>query len=193
MNEQRLTKRERKLLKKQQREEEHLRSIQRKKIKKILAIFLPALLVVGGIIFILINNSPETSQSISGIPKIEINHPEYDAGAVSMANGLVKHTYEIKNAGNGDLEINKIWTSCDCTSAVLTVGERKSPKFGMHINVKFWSQKIAPGETGFLEVIFDPAFHGPHGTGSVIREVYLSTNDPQNKETGVRLIADVVK
>lgn len=57
----------------------------------------------------------------------------------------------------------------------------------------FWSQKIAPGETGQLEVIFDPAFHGSQGTGQVVRAVYLSTNDPENKKAEVRLLANVIK
>ena len=57
----------------------------------------------------------------------------------------------------------------------------------------FWSQKIAPGEIGYLEVTFDPAFHGPGGTGSVIRAIYLSTDDPKNKTAEVKLLVNVIK
>lgn len=80
-----------------------------------------------------------------------------------------------------------------CTTAILTVGDKKSTKFGMHKNPAFWSETIAPGQTGFLEMTFDPAFHGPEGTGSVMRAVYFFTNDPEQKEMEVRLSADVVK
>lgn len=108
-----------------------------------------------------------------------------------MAEGLVKKTYEIKNTGGGDLKIDKIWTSCDCTTARLKVKDKESPEFGMHTSSLLWSQKIAPGETGFLEATFDPAFHGPQGTGPAVRIVYLSTNDPQNPKAEAKLFANV--
>lgn len=186
---QQLTKRERRLLRRQQEEEEQLRLIRRKKIKKLVAITLPILVIGAWLTFSLKNYASENQ----GAAKLEISQQEYDAGTVSLARGLVKHTYEIKNAGDGDLEINKIWTSCMCTSAVLKVGEKTSPKFGMHDNPAFWSQNIGPGETGFLEVTFDPAFHGPEGAGPVTRAIYLSTNDSQNKQAEVRLLANVIR
>lgn len=154
--------------------------------------------VVGGTLLItagLVFGLPYLSQE-EGKGRIEIVPLEYDAGIVSMADGLVKHTYEIRNKGAGDLEIDRIWTNCGCTTAILKAGDKVSPKFGMPshgINPIFWSQKIAPEETGFLEVFFDPAFHGPEGTGFAVRVVSLSTNDPQNKKAEVRLIANVVQ
>lgn len=190
LTDQSLTKRERRLLKRQQIENERLLSSRRKKIKKVIFILLPVILIAGGIIFSLLNYSPAENQ---GNPKIEIAQKRYNAGTVSMANGLVKHTYEIKNIGDGDLEIERIWTSCHCTTARLRVGDKESPKFGMNNNPVFWSQKIAPNEVGQLEVIFDPAFHGPQGTGPVVRVVYLSTNDKQNVKAEVRLSANVVQ
>jgi len=61
------------------------------------------------------------------------------------------------------------------------------------MNKRSTSQKIPPWETGFLEITFDPAFHGPQGTGPVVRVVYLSTNDPNNKKTEVKLMANVIQ
>ena len=80
-----------------------------------------------------------------------------------------------------------------CTTARLKVGDKESGEFGMHDNPAFWSQRIVPGETGFLEVSFDPMFHGEDGTGSMVREVYLSTNDSENKKAALRLIINVIK
>lgn len=174
---------------KQQKEQERLRFIRRKKIKKVIVIVLPILSVVVGLVFVLANYSPKET---SGTPKIEINPKEYDAGTVAIGAGLVKKTYEIKNVGDGELKISSIQTSCDCTSAILKVGDKESPKFGMHSTSAFWSQEIIPGEIGYLEVIFDPAFHGPHGIGQMLRVVFLSTNDSQNKKVEVRLLANVV-
>lgn len=190
--EQRLTKRERRLLRKQQRKQEGLLLARRKKIKKMLFIFLLIALIAGGIIFALLNYSPSENQAENqGTPKMEINPKEYDAGTVSMSAGKIQRTYEIKSIGDGDLEIDSVWTSCHCTTARLKVGDKTSPEFGM--DKRRTSQKIAPGETGFLEVTFDPAFHGPQGVGQAVRVVYLSTNDPENKKAEVRLLANVIQ
>lgn len=188
-----LTKKEKYLLKKQNKDQERLNRTRSGKVKKI-AVLLVGILIIGGIALALINSlSGSNQEGNQGTPKIEINPQEHDAGTVSMAEGLVKHTYEIKNTGDGDLKIDDILTSCMCTTAILKVGNKESPKFGMHNNPTFWSQKIVPGETGQLEVTFDPAFHGPQGTGQIVRAVYLETNDPQDKRVEIKLIANVIK
>jgi len=192
------TKKEKRILKKQKKEQERLRLERRKKVKKLVSVLSILVLIAVGAIFGLVNYMPSADQNKQesgnqGSPRIEIAQKEYNAGTVSMAGGLIKHVYEIKNTGTGDLKIDKIRTSCMCTTAILRVRDKKSPKFGMHNNPVFWSQKIAPMETGYLEVIFDPAFHGPRGIGSAVRFVYLSTNDPKNREVKVKLFANVVR
>ena len=191
INDQPLTKKQRRLLRRQQQKEDNLLLTRRKKIKKTVFILLPIVLLAGGVIFSLLNYSPSKPEETQGTPKIEIVEKEYDAGTISMADKVVKHTFEIKNTGYGDLRIDSIWTSCHCTTAKLKVGDKTSLEFGMDRHST--SQKIAPGQTGFLEVTFDPAFHGPQGTGSVVRAVYLSTDDPQNKKVEVRLVANVIQ
>lgn len=194
MEDKKLSKKEKYLLKKQKKEQERLLKARRKKIKKIIKITLFLVLITAGIAWGLISYlSREPQESHPGVPKIEISPKEYDAGTISMAEGLLRHTFEIKNIGEGDLKIDRLWTSCMCTTAILKIGDKTSPKFGMHDNPAFWSEKIAPGETGLLEVTFDPAFHGPGGTGRAIRAVYLSTNDPKNQKAELRLIANVVQ
>lgn len=189
LNDQPLTKRQRRLLRKQQQEQERMLLQRRKKIRKVLFISLPILLLAGIIVFFVKNYTPEENHP--GTPQIEIPANEYDAETISMADGVIKHTYEIKNTGVGDLIIDSIWTSCHCTTARLKVGDKTSPEFGM--DKRPTSQKIAPGQTGFLEVTFDPAFHGPQGVGQAVRVVYLSTNDPENKKAEVRLLANVIQ
>ncbi len=193
-----LTKGERYLLKKQQKEQERLYKVRREKIKKITIISFSALLIIGGIAFVLANYSqPEQGEKdiveAQGTPKIEIDPLRYDAGTVSMADGLVKYTYEIENQGDGALKIDRIWTSCMCTTARLRVGDKESPEFGMHTGLTSWFQEIAPGEKGFLDVAFDSTLHGLQGIGENIRAIYLSTNDPQNKKAEVMLRANVTR
>ena len=156
----------------------------------IIFIIIAAVLIIGGLIAGLIVYSQEKNQPNS---KIEVIPQEYNFGTISMADGPVKYTYKIKNIGQGDLKITRIQTSCMCTTAVLKVGNNISPQFGMHTSSLLWSQNIAPGEVGDLEVVFDPGFHGPEGTGETLRGVYISSNDPQNKKVEVRLIANVVE
>lgn len=189
MDNQSLSKKERYLLKKQQKEELRARIAKQKKIKKAVKIIVPIVLVAAGIVVAVLVYSPETDQ---GLARIEVAVNEHDVGTVSMKDGLVKHTFELKNTGQENLKISKIWTSCMCTTARLKVGQEVSDEFGMHSNPLFWSQEIAPGETGKLEVVFDPAFHGPKGTGSLVRAVYLSTNDPAHKKVEVKLLVNVI-
>lgn len=184
-----LSKKERYLLKKQRKEEISASFAKKKKIKKMVKIGLPIVLVAAGILIAVLSYSPEID---NGLAMIDVSPIEYDAGTVSMGDGLVKHTYEIKNTGKENLKIDKIWTSCMCTTAHLRVGDETSPEFGMHNNPVFWSQEILPGETGYLDVVFDPAFHGPSGTGRMVRAVYLSTNDPKNKKAEVKLLINVI-
>lgn len=186
-----LSKRERRFLKRQQKEKERLHQMRNEKFKKSLVIFFSILILGGGITFLVIKSPAQSLPSNQGgSPKIEIIPQEYDLGNVSIKDGLIKKTFEIKNIGSGDLKISDIWTSCHCTTAILKVGSKESPKFDME-HSSFWSQNISPGQTAYLEVIFDPAFHGPLGIGSAVRIVYLSTNDSENKQSEILLNVNV--
>jgi len=181
-------------LKKEKKEKERVQKAKSKKSKKIIKVFLPISLIIVGVGFLLFNFlSAEEPEPNLGVSKIEIIPLEYDAGTVSMSDALVEKTFEIKNIGEGDLEIDDIKTSCMCTTAILVVGDKKSPEFGMNSNIPFWSQIIIPGEIGYLNVVFDQTFHGPSGTGSAVRTISLITNDPENKEVGVKLLVNVIQ
>lgn len=152
--------------------------------KLIIAVVGGSLLISVGLIFGL-----PAIKSSGG--QMEINPLEYNLGDISMAAGPVTKTYEIKNNGDTELKIDKIWTSCDCTTALLRIVDRVSPELGMHTKLPLWSEKLAPGETGFLDLTFDPAFHGHEGVGQITRAAYISTSDLQNSKAEVRLIANV--
>jgi hypothetical protein len=180
-------------LKKEKKESERLQKVRRKKIKKIIGILLLWIIVIGGITWGIIGYSSQKQNGHSGIPEIAIDSFEYDFGTVSMAEGMVEHTFEIRNIGQGDLRINRIWTSCMCTTARLKVNGKTSPEFGMHSASMLWSQKISPQQTAYLNVVFDPAYHGPRGIGEIVRVIYLSTNDPENENIKIKLTGNVVR
>jgi hypothetical protein len=103
--------------------------------------------------------------------------PFVDLGTISMARGNVPFRYLIKNTGAEPLDINRVSTSCMCTNAtVVTATERKGP-FGMpgHGRPNATKLRLAPGELANVEVVFDPAAHGPSGLGRIERTVTLES------------------
>ena len=104
--------------------------------------------------------------------------PNYDFGTISMKAGNVSTTYRITNEGAEPLALDKIYTSCMCTTATLiTANGRKQGPFGMpgHGPLKPATGQLAPGEVALLEVVFDPAAHGPSGVGRIERVVTVET------------------
>jgi hypothetical protein len=106
------------------------------------------------------------------------SQPSFDFGSVSMAAGKVTHKYWIRNAGGAPIVINKMFTSCMCTTATLVKSARKYDTVGMpgHGFMPTISAPLAPNESAMVEVVFDPAAHGPAGIGRVERVVTIQTD-----------------
>jgi len=90
-------------------------------------------------------------------PRIEITPAERDMGQVQQQ--PMETTYTIKNSGSQPLKINKISTSCDCTTARID------------------NTEVAPGATTQLHVTMDPALLNLYG--KIRRDIILETNDPK--------------
>lgn len=104
--------------------------------------------------------------------------PSYDFGTISMAAGKVSHKFWLGNEGAAPVAINRIYTSCMCTDAwLLTPASRKGP-FGMpgHGALPSVHERVFPGQKVQLEVVFDPAAHGPSGVGPVDRIVTVNND-----------------
>lgn len=103
----------------------------------------------------------------------------YNFGNVSMAGGKVNKEFAFTNPGNASVEIGRIYTSCMCTTAVLSLAGKNYGPFGMpgHGLIPAVRAEVASGEKGIIKVIFDPAAHGPAGVGPIEREVYVQTGD----------------
>jgi hypothetical protein len=147
-------------------------------------IILMSILIAGGIIAVVIAvkmDSGQVAGKTDSMAIMDVDSTQYDFGDIKIDGGLVSHKFEISNTGEGELKLSDISTSCMCTSAYLEFNGEKSPKFGMHKNPIFWSQKIASGEKGTLEVIFDPMAHGPDAIGPITRNVSVYSNDNGQK------------
>lgn len=113
-----------------------------------------------------------------GSATIEIPERSFDFGQVSMAKGNVSRTFTIRNTGSGPLSITKMFTSCMCTVAKLTIGDKTYGPYGMpgHQPIPRISASLAAGEEARVEAIFNPAAHGPAGVGRIQRVVTLENN-----------------
>lgn len=112
---------------------------------------------------------------------------QHDFGTISMAAGNVTYGFTIKNSSEAPLTLNKIYTSCMCTTAVLIIGEHKHGPFGMpgHGIVPGIKETLAAGESATLEVIFNPKAHGPAGVGRIERLAYVENSAGEPLELGI--------
>ena len=106
-----------------------------------------------------------------GVRALASVSPFHNFGNISMAAGKVSKVYWIKNISGDPLTISKLYTSCMCTDATLITKAGKKGPFGMpgHGPTPRIEERLAPGETAQVEVVFDPAAHGPAGIGRTDR------------------------
>ncbi len=99
--------------------------------------------------------------------------------------GVMKETDEktaeftIENMGDKPLQLFKVTSSCGCTFGSVTINGQKSPEFSMHSKSN-WSGELAPRQKATVSVTYKPNIMPVKG--EVTRDVYVSTNDPDDKE-----------
>lgn len=108
-----------------------------------------------------------------GAPRIALETTELALG--EMPNGqIAERELTVRNDGDGPLVVDKVMTSCGCTTAALE------------------PMTIAPGESGTLRVAFDSGAHGPDLRGPLMREVTLLSNDPALPEAVIVVTATIL-
>ncbi len=149
-------------------------------MKKIIILVITIVGIIGILVlFGAVNiNSNDQSPKAFGPAVLSASENSFDFGTVSMAAGLVKRDFLVKNAADKEIIISKIYTSCMCTEAVLKMNGESFGPFGMpgHGAMPKLNKKIGAGEEAVVEVIFDPAAHGPAGIGMIERVVYLESS-----------------
>ena len=136
----------------------------------------------GSLVFSTSSSSSPAASTQTGSSKaspIEALEKAYDFGTISMAKGVVKKSFKIKNPTSDTITISKIYTSCMCTKATLYNGDRRAGPFGMpgHGAIPTITETLAPGVEATIEAVYDPAAHGPAGVGSIARDIYVETTD----------------
>lgn len=105
--------------------------------------------------------------------RIELSATEFDFGAIPNT-GPVSQVFQVRNTGDGPLEISSVSTSCGCTTA--EVGSRQ----------------VAAGEATDLTVTYDPLAHDG-ATGDFMRIVYVRSSDPDSPEAALTFRVTVVE
>lgn len=109
----------------------------------------------------------------SNLPKIEITPSSYDFGEIQYKD-IVNYNFKIRNNGNVDLSINRVATSCGCTTA------------------KIAKTTLAPNEEAELQVTYNSGLMtGSHGKGRQERIIYIKSNDPVNPQVEASIYGTV--
>jgi len=112
---------------------------------------------------------------------------QFDFGSISMAAGKVSHRFWFRNEGSNPLSIQRIYTSCMCTTATFVKGMRKIGSYGMPGHggpLPEVNESLAPGEAAYVDVVFDPAAHGPSGLGRTERVVTIERAGGETLQLG---------
>jgi len=107
-------------------------------------------------------------------PNVSVSPTSHDFGDIVQSEGVVTTYFTVTNKGDESLEINRLSTSCGCTTATMD----KSP--------------LQPRERREMTVVFDPMVH-PDQFGSIERVVYLQTSDPDQSEIEIDITGNVIK
>lgn len=128
------------------------------------------------------NNKQASVKNSAGSLSAEEN--SFDFGTVSMQAGKVNHAFKIKNSGSAPVTLEKLYTSCMCTTALLRVNDKEFGPYGMpgHGFIPKINYELKPGEETTIEAVFDPAAHGPAGVGKISRTIILEQNDSKSLE-----------
>ena len=144
-------------------------------------IWVIVVLVILGLGYAVLNNS-STVES-----EIVVTEGIYDFGAIDIFDGKVETDFTLTNKGIEDVIILAGTTSCGCTE-----GSIDGIGFGMHEQMSK-STIIKAGDSKNVTAIYDPLAHGPEGTGTVTRQLFLKTNSEITPEIELRISANVVK
>ncbi len=131
------------------------------------------LVIIGFAVLGYLRSVPGVEDKTDSRPQIEITPQTFDFNEIEYGS-IVEHTFKIKNLGKEVLEINKIATSCACTSAEVD------------------KEIIKPNEEVSLKVIYNTGLmSGSHAKGDQERIIYVKSNDPINPQAEVTIHAYV--
>lgn len=159
----------------------------------IIGLIIFSLAAIGGSYFFLSSGQKSqpviTSYSLNDKerPKVEAKITFFDLGKMKVSEDKSAN-FKIKNIGQKPLQLSNVSSSCNCTFGQVVIDGKESDVFGMH-NVSDFAGEIPPGKEAIIKVIYRPSIMPVYG--AVEREVYVSTNDPENPKLIFKVKATV--
>lgn len=138
-------------------------------MKRLISAFTALLFVLG-----ISSQLALAGQAVEGqaTSSIQVSPQSYDFGLIDGNMGPVSTVFELTNVGAEPISLNRLSTSCGCTTAEMDMSE------------------LMPGEVREMRVTFDPAVH-PDQSGPVTRVVYLQSSDSTVPEIEIDLSGNV--
>ncbi|MCR4277140.1 MAG: DUF1573 domain-containing protein [Candidatus Roizmanbacteria bacterium] len=148
--------------------------------------------VIGSYYFLFNGQKPQPaiiSYSISDKerPKIQAKITYFDLGKMKVSDDK-SADFKIKNIGQKTLQISNVSSSCNCTFGQIIIDGKESELFGMH-NISDFAGEVLPGKEATVRVTYRPSIMPVYGI--IEREVYISTNDPENSKLVFKVKANV--
>lgn len=159
----------------------------------VIGLILFSVVFVGGSYFLLAGgNKPEVkiasySAKDKDKPVVEVKKTLIELGTIKVSDQK-EATFTIKNIGTKPLQVSNMSSSCHCTFGQLIYQGKTSDEYGMS-TVSDVLPEIAPNTEATIKVIYRPYIMPVYGP--VEREVYLSTNDPNNQKLIFQVTAKV--
>ena len=87
----------------------------------------------------------------------------------------VSQMFTVANESETPVTIRKVTSSCMCTEAFVIQGDSRKGPFGMpgHGSVPLVNEIVPTNGTVGIDVVYDPAAHGPAGIGRIERAVFI--------------------
>ena len=139
------------------------------------------ILLIGAVV--MFGGGDASNKSTLSTSALAAEENNFIFGTVPINGGDVAHEFTASNNGEEVVVINKIYTSCACTTAfIIDASGKKYGAFGMpgHGLLTDTKIEVAPGESITVEAVYDPAKHGPSGVGFADRSIYLETNSAES-------------
>ena len=160
--------------------------------KIVLGAIVASVLIIGGATVVLGNDKSPKRESL-GTATMTIDKTSEDFGTM-RADEERSATFTLTNTSDATLRIWNVATSCDCTFATVTIGEKSYGEFNMSMHMgkelQNWIGEVGAGQTATLAVTYRPKVMPV--TGPVTRQVTFATNDPKNPNVEVSVSANVL-
>jgi hypothetical protein len=129
--------------------------------------------MIKGLIISLVLAGLLLAACASGQPQINLETTHFDFGDVENGE-ILSYDIVVSNKGTEPVIAKSVSTTCGCTTASLE------------------PMTIPVGGSANLHITFDSGAHGPDLTGQVTRQIFITSNDPDQPEAIVEFTANIV-